>query len=150
MKVEDFLSVPGIITLCGSTRFYEAYVAANRLLTNKGWVVLSCGQFGHSYHSEVAQENAVPIIKALHFAKIMMSDAICVVNAEQYLGKSTRLEQEFAELNGRAVITFEHSSLHDGVFQILDAGDFEVPDRLSAFTKSFEWQDFVSSNPDYY
>lgn len=56
MNTQEFLTQSGTITLCGSTRFYDACVAANRLLTLQGWTVLSCGQFGHSYHKEVVSE----------------------------------------------------------------------------------------------
>lgn len=151
MDIEQFLDQAGTITLCGSTKFYDAYVAANRLLTSRGWTVLSCGQFGHSYHKEVANEQVVPTIKALHFAKILRSDAICVVNHEVYIGKSTQLEIDFSLDNGRSMITFESTGKHTGKFKLIEVDDIIYTDStLTSFLSSQAWVDFVKDNPDYY
>jgi hypothetical protein len=148
-NVKEFLSKAGTITLCGSTRFYEAYVAANRLLTLKGWTVLSCGQFGHSYHKEVAGEIPLAKIKALHFWKIMQSDAICIVNGNQYLGKSSKLEIDFAIKNDKSIIEFEATSLHDGIFEVIDTRPQVYP-TLDEFLLSETWQKFTQINPNFY
>lgn len=150
MDIDQFFKQAGTITLCGSTRFYDAYVAANRLLTSRGWAVFSCGQFGHSYHREVANDQVVPTVKALHFSKILRSDAICVVNQSVYIGKSTQLEIDFAEQYGRSVITFEAESLHTGRFELKKLAPMIYDTTLPNFLETDVWRKFEAEHPDYY
>ena len=42
-----------VITLCGSTRFKDAFMDAQKKLTLEGNIVISVGLFGHSGDSEV-------------------------------------------------------------------------------------------------
>ena len=42
-----------VITLCGSTRFREAFMEAQKSLTLEGNIVISVGLFGHAGDSEV-------------------------------------------------------------------------------------------------
>ena len=42
-----------VITLCGSTRFKDAFMEAQRRLTLEGNIVISVGLFGHSGDDEV-------------------------------------------------------------------------------------------------
>ena len=42
-----------VVTLCGSTRFKEQFMNAQKELTLKGYIVISVGLFGHSGDSEV-------------------------------------------------------------------------------------------------
>ena len=42
-----------VITLCGSTRFKDEYVEAQKRLTLAGNIVISVGLFGHSVDDEV-------------------------------------------------------------------------------------------------
>ena len=42
-----------VITLCGSTRFKDAFMEAQKKLTLEGNIVISVGLFGHSGDSEV-------------------------------------------------------------------------------------------------
>lgn len=149
MNTQEFLVQSGTITLCGSTRFYEAYVAANRLLTLHGWTVLSCGQFGHSYHKEVTSEETLAESTALHLFKILQADAICVVNGAQHMGKSSLLEIEFAKQHDRSIVSFEATGLHTGNFE-LQVGKPLIYPTLDKFLLSQEWENFTQSNPDYY
>lgn len=149
MNIQEFLTQSGTITLCGSTRFHEAYVAANRLLTLQGWTVLSCGQFGHSYHKEVANEKTLAKIKALHFFKILQADAVCVVNGSQYMGKSSLLEIEFAKQHNRSVLAFEATGLHTGEFELQVEKPLIYP-TLDKFLLSQEWEKFTKNSPNYY
>lgn len=94
-----FTQNKGVVTICGSTRFFVEAMEANRLLTFKGWMVFSCGSWGHSYHKYAANESHdLSLVKRLHFKKIAMSDAIVVVSDEAgYIGDSTRAEINFAK-----------------------------------------------------
>lgn len=42
-----------VITLCGSTRFKDAFIEVQKRLTLEGNIVLSVGLFGHSGDDEV-------------------------------------------------------------------------------------------------
>ena len=42
-----------VITLCGSTRFKDAFLEAQKRLTLEGNIVLTVGLFGHSGDNEV-------------------------------------------------------------------------------------------------
>ena len=45
-----------VITLCGSTRFKEQFLEAQKRLTLEGNIVISVGLFGHSGDAEVWTE----------------------------------------------------------------------------------------------
>ena len=45
-----------VITLCGSTRFKDAFMEAQKRLTLEGNIVISVGLFGHSGDEEVWTE----------------------------------------------------------------------------------------------
>lgn len=45
-----------VITLCGSTRFKDAFMEAQKRLTLAGNIVISVGLFGHSGDDEVWKE----------------------------------------------------------------------------------------------
>ena len=42
-----------VVTLCGSTRFKDAFYEAQKRLTLDGRIVISVGLFGHSGDAEV-------------------------------------------------------------------------------------------------
>lgn len=99
---EFFSKGSGIVTLCGSTKFFTEYMEAARLLTFNGWIVLTCGSFGHSYHKGqdlFKTKEQFEAVKTLHFIKIQMSHAIVVVHDtnERYIGNSTKAEMKFAD-----------------------------------------------------
>jgi hypothetical protein len=81
---------PTIVTLCGSTRFKDAFAEAGQRETLAGQIVLSIGCnmrtdteiFGHSSADE--QERVKKDLDALHFRKIEMSDEILVLNCKLY------------------------------------------------------------------
>ena len=99
-----------IITLCGSTRFRDEFMEAQKRLTLEGNIVISVGLFGHSGDDEVWEcmgEDALTETKRMlddmHKRKIDLSDEIFVVNVGGYIGESTRSEIEYAERTGKAV-----------------------------------------------
>ena len=105
-----------VVTLCGSTRFKEAFLEAQKQLTLKGCIVLSVGLFGHSGDDEVWEgrgEDAVTRTKEMlddmHKRKIDMADEIFVVNVGGYIGSSTRSEIEYAAANGKPIHYLEPS-----------------------------------------
>jgi hypothetical protein len=84
-----------IITLCGSTRFPDAFALMNMHLSLMGHVVISVGLSGHADEPRGARfitsdgDESTPIKKnldQLHFRKIDISDAICVINVGGCVG----------------------------------------------------------------
>ena len=92
-----------VITLCGSTRFKEQFLVAQKRLTLEGNIVISVGLFGHSGDDEVWTEGTKAMLDDMHKRKIDMADEIYVINFGGYIGESTRSEIEYARKNGRAV-----------------------------------------------
>ena len=48
-----------VITLCGSTRFKDAFIEAQKRLTLEGNIVISVGLFGHSGDNEVWENSQI-------------------------------------------------------------------------------------------
>lgn len=103
-----------VVTLCGSTRFKDAFLEAQKRLTLAGNIVISVGLFGHSGDAEVWEgisedtlTETKKMLDDMHKRKIDMSDEIYVINVGGYIGESTRSEIEYAKKNGRAVRFFE-------------------------------------------
>ncbi len=92
-----------VITLCGSTRFKEQFLEAQKRLTLEGNIVISVGLFGHSGDDEVWTEGMKEMLDDMHKRKIDMADEIFVINVGGYIGESTRNEIEYAKKNGRRI-----------------------------------------------
>lgn len=99
-----------VITLCGSTRFKNEFMEAQKKLTLEGNIVISVGLFGHSGDNEVWEgmdEDTLTATKIMlddmHKRKIDLADEIFVINVGGYIGSSTRSEIEYAQSTGKAV-----------------------------------------------
>lgn len=99
-----------VVTLCGSTRFKDAFMEAQKRLTLKGNIVISVGLFGHSGDDEVwdgmdegTLSKTKEMLDDMHKRKIDMADEIYVINVGGYIGDSTRSEIEYATMTGKAV-----------------------------------------------
>ena len=98
-----------VMTLCGSTRFKDQFLEAQKRLTLEGNIVISVGLFGHSGDDEVWTEGTKEMLDDMHKRKIDMADSIFVINVGGYIGESTRSEIEYAKKNGKEVRYLEHS-----------------------------------------
>lgn len=106
-------SVPRIVCLCGSTRFFDQFMAANYALTMQGVIVLSVGFYHHlaaevhgTLHGEdvgVETDEQKVALDELHKRKIDLADEIFVLNVDGYIGDSTRSEIEYAESHDKPV-----------------------------------------------
>ena len=96
-----------VITLCGSTRFKEQFLEAQKDLTLGGNIVISVGLFGHSGDNEVWTEGTKAMLDDMHKRKIDMADAIYVINVGGYIGESTRSEIEYAKKHGKQILYLE-------------------------------------------
>ena len=92
-----------VITLCGSTRFKEEFIKAQKNLTLQGNIVISVGLFGHSGDNEVWTDDTKEMLDDMHKRKIDMADEIFVINVNGYIGESTKSEIEYAKRNGKIV-----------------------------------------------
>ena len=99
-----------VITLCGSTRFKEQFLEAQKRLTLEGNIVISVGLFGHSGDEEVWNEGTKEMLDDMHKRKIDMADAVYVINVGGYIGSSTRSEIEYAKKQGKQVLYLENES----------------------------------------
>lgn len=97
------LEWPIIVCLCGSTRFSEAYRAANLSETLAGRIVLSVG-------CDFKSDDALGLTQAdkarldeLHKRKIDLADEILVLNVGGYVGTSTASEIAYAEQHDKRV-----------------------------------------------
>lgn len=95
---------PTIVTLCGSTRFKEEFIAANFRETMAGRMVFSVGFFSHADASRYnLSEEEKKKLDELHLRKIDASDEILVVNIGGYIGESTAREITHAKATGKRV-----------------------------------------------
>ena len=99
-----------VITLCGSTRFKDAFMETQKRLTLEGNIVISVGLFGHAGDDEVWTEGTKEMLDDMHKRKIDMADEICVINVGGYIGSSTRSEIEYAAAAGKTVKYLEERS----------------------------------------
>jgi len=99
-----------VITLCGSTKFKEEFMEAQKKLTLQGNIVISVGLFGHSGDKEVWENmdegtltKTKEMLDDMHKRKIDMADEIFVINVGGYIGESTKSEIEYANMTGKKV-----------------------------------------------
>lgn len=99
-----------VVTLCGSTRFKEQFMEAQKRLTLEGNIVISVGLFGHAGDQEVwdgmdegTLSKTKEMLDDMHKRKIDMADEIYVINVGGYIGDSTRSEIQYAEAHGKPV-----------------------------------------------
>jgi hypothetical protein len=98
---------PRIVCLCGSTKFYEAFMRANYEETMAGRIVLSVGFFMHrpdTVHGEAlgcTPEQKIQLDE-LHLRKIDLADESLVLNVNGYIGESTARELAYTIFKGKS------------------------------------------------
>ena len=99
-----------VVTLCGSTRFKDEFMEAQKRLTLEGNIVISVGLFGHSGDNEVWENmdegtltKTKEMLDDMHKRKIDMADEVYVINVGGYIGESTRSEIEYAREHGKMI-----------------------------------------------
>ena len=104
-----------VITLCGSTRFREQFMQAQKDLTLQGYIVISVGLYGHAGDQEVWENmdegtltKTKEMLDDMHKRKIDMADEIFVVNVGGYIGDSTKSEIKYAHEHGKVVRYLEN------------------------------------------
>jgi hypothetical protein len=109
--------LPRIVCLCGSTRFYDAFQAANYERTMAGEIVLSVGFYPHAKaehgHGEgVGHDSAEKVsLDELHKRKVDLADYVLVVSDETgYFGESTAGEIAYAVAQDKPIRFAEPAS----------------------------------------
>ena len=99
-----------VITLCGSTRFKNEFMEAQKRLTLEGNIVISVGLFGHAGDAEVWEDmdegtltKTKEMLDDMHKRKIDIADEIYVINVGGYIGSSTRSEIDYAKATGKNI-----------------------------------------------
>ena len=93
-----------IITICGSLKYKPEMITIAQKMTFLGHCVIT-PIFPNSDKEKYTPEQ-IQKLKYAHLQKIEISDAILVVNVNNYLGESTRLEIEFAKQHNKQVLYY--------------------------------------------
>ncbi len=91
-----------IVCLCGSTRFKDAFIEANRIESTQGHIVLSVAMFGHLEGLDMSGDEK-QVFDELHLRKIDLCHEVLVLNVDGYIGESTQKEIDYAKRIGRPI-----------------------------------------------
>lgn len=94
-----------IITVCGSLRFMKEIMEITEKMDLQGNCMLSIIYPAKSNKEDYTEEEIIMLDK-MHKERIKLSDAILVVNVDNYIGSSTRSEIEFAKSLGKEIIYY--------------------------------------------
>ncbi len=94
-----------IITVCGSMRFKQKMMEISEKLELEGNCILTPIILPDSREKSYTKEQEEILDKA-HKERIKLSDAIFVVNVDNYIGISTKSEIEFAKSLGKEVLYY--------------------------------------------
>ena len=93
-----------IITLCGSLKFQKEMMGVAEKMALEGNCILT-PTYPVIENIEITEEQ-IAMLKEAHFKRIEISDAILVVNVNNYIGNSTTLEIEYAKKLGKEIIYY--------------------------------------------
>ncbi len=93
-----------IITLCGSLKFQkEMMIIAEKMALDGNCILTPVYPILENNEKTDKQIN---MLKEAHFKRIELSDAILVMNVNNYIGKSTSLEIEYAKKLGKEIMYY--------------------------------------------
>lgn len=134
-------TMPEIVCLCGSTRFWELFRDHGLRLTLENKIVLSIGVNAPDSmvlaNPETEEgKNQKAMLDELHKRKIDIADRIFVLNKDQYIGTSTAGEIAYAVALGKTIDWLEEPNYED----LLDrVRNMKVPMTVyNAFSKLLE------------
>ena len=93
-----------IITLCGSLKFQKEMMIIAEKMALEGNCILT-PVYPIIENCERTDEQLKKLKKA-HFKRIELSDAILVINKNNYIGDSTKLEIEYAQKLGKEIMYY--------------------------------------------
>lgn len=103
--MEEQLQEMKIITICGSLKFQKEIMIVAEKLALKGNCVLT-SVYPILENLKMTDEQ-LEKLKEAHFKRIELSDSIYVINKDNYIGKSTKLEIEYAQKLGKEIMYLE-------------------------------------------
>ncbi len=92
------------ITLCGSLRFQKEMMKVAEEMSLKGNCILT--PVYPVLENSKRTDEQMQKLKEAHFKRIELSDAILVVNVDNYIGDSTNLEIEYAKKLGKEILYY--------------------------------------------
>ena len=93
-----------IITLCGSLKFQKEMMIVAEKMALEGYCILTL-VYPVLENMKATEEQLIKL-KEAHFKRIELSDAILVVNINNYIGESTNLEIDYAKKLGKEIIYY--------------------------------------------
>lgn len=93
-----------IITLCGSLKFQKEMMIIAEKMALEGNCILT-PVYPIIENCERTDEQ-LKKLKKEHFKRIELSDAILVINKNNYIGDSTKLEIEYAQKLGKKIMYY--------------------------------------------
>ena len=93
-----------IVTLCGSLKFQNEMMIIAEKMALEGYCILT-PVYPVLENMERTEKQLINLKKE-HFKRIELSDAILVVNVNNYIGNSKNLEIEYAKELGKEIMYF--------------------------------------------
>ena len=93
-----------IITLCGSIKFQKEMMIVAEKMALEGDCILT--PVYPTIENLKRSEEQLQKLKEEHFKRIELSDAILVINVNNYIGNSTSLEIQYAKELGKEIIYY--------------------------------------------
>lgn len=94
-----------IIAVCGSLRFMKEMMEITEKMELQGNCMLS-PIYPTNLDKDSYTDEEVLMLDKMHKEKIKISDAILVVNVNNYIGSSTKSEIEYAKSLGKEIIYY--------------------------------------------
>ena len=94
-----------IITICGSLKFQKEMMEITEKVGKQGNCMLTPVYPVSSNKNDYTKEE-IEIVGQMHFERIKLSDAILVINIDNYIGESTKREIEFAKSLNKEIIYY--------------------------------------------
>lgn len=95
-----------IITVCGSLKFYKEMMEITEKMELEGnCMLVPIYNPSKTSKDDYTEEEAMMLDK-MHKERIKISDAILVVNVNNYIGSSTKSEIEFAKSLNKEIIYY--------------------------------------------
>lgn len=95
-----------IITVCGSYKFKREMIEMAEKMTLLGNCVITPNDLVKPNKGDYTEDEILMIDK-MHKEKIKISDAILVINVNNYIGNSTKSEIEYAKNINKEIIYYE-------------------------------------------
>lgn len=94
-----------IVTLCGSAKFEQEFRQWDERLTLAGHVVFNLAVYPRDKQGikNWYNDETKTLLDLAHLQKILLSDAILVLDKDNYVGESTKREIEWATRLGKAI-----------------------------------------------